>query len=57
MAEGVPAGPIHLAGSETLARAYALAFTAQGLAFTRHADDIVARGLAQIAETIAWHTA
>jgi 2-dehydro-3-deoxygalactonokinase len=54
MAEGVPAGPIHLAGSETLARAYALAFTAQGLAFVRHADDIVARGLAQIAETIAW---
>jgi 2-dehydro-3-deoxygalactonokinase len=54
MAEGVPTGPIHLAGSETLARAYALAFTAQGLAFIRHADDIVARGLAQIAETIAW---
>ncbi|WP_431268429.1 hypothetical protein [Dankookia sp. P2] len=54
MAEGVPAGPIQLAGSETLARAYALAFTAQGLAFTRHADDIVARGLARIAETIAW---
>jgi 2-dehydro-3-deoxygalactonokinase len=54
MAEGVPAGPIHLAGSETLARAYALAFTAQGLTFVRHADDIVARGLAHIAETIAW---
>ena len=54
MAEGVPAGPIHLAGSETLARAYALAFMAQGLAFTRHADDIVARGLAQIAETVPW---
>lgn len=54
LAEGLPAGPIHLAGSETLARAYALAFTARGLTFTRHADDIVARGLAQIAETIPW---
>ena len=54
LAEGAPTGPIHLAGSETLARAYALAFTARGLAFTRHADDIVARGLALIAETIPW---
>ncbi|TDH58846.1 2-dehydro-3-deoxygalactonokinase [Dankookia rubra] len=57
LAEGVPTGPIHLAGSETLARAYALAFTAQGLSFTRHADDIVARGLARIAETVAWSPA
>jgi 2-dehydro-3-deoxygalactonokinase len=58
LAAGAPAGPIHLAGSETLARAYALAFEAHGLAYRRHADDIVARGLAQIyaqiAETVPW---
>ncbi|MFC7476738.1 2-dehydro-3-deoxygalactonokinase [Dankookia sp. GCM10030260] len=54
LAEGRPAGPIHLAGSETLARAYALALDEHGLAYRRHPDDIVARGLAQIAETIPW---
>lgn len=52
--EGRPAGPIHLAGSETLARAYALAFEEAGLPHVRHADDIVARGLALIAESIPW---
>lgn len=58
LAAGAPAGAIHLAGSETLARAYALAFEAHGLAYRRHADNIVARGLAhiyaQIAETVPW---
>jgi 2-dehydro-3-deoxygalactonokinase len=54
LAEGAPAGPIHLAGSETLARAYALAFAEHRLDYRRHADDIVARGLALIAETIPW---
>jgi 2-dehydro-3-deoxygalactonokinase len=54
LAEGAPAGPIHLAGSETLARAYALAFAEHGLTCRRHPDDIVARGLHQIAETIPW---
>ncbi|TCZ58634.1 2-dehydro-3-deoxygalactonokinase [Roseicella aquatilis] len=53
-AEGLPPGPVHLAGSETLARAYALAFAEHGITHRRHADDIVARGLARIAETIAW---
>ncbi|MFZ4407581.1 MAG: 2-dehydro-3-deoxygalactonokinase [Paracraurococcus sp.] len=54
LAEGAPDGPIHLAGSETLARAYAMAFTAHGLTFRRHPDDVVAQGLFQIAETIRW---
>ena len=54
LAEGLPAGPIHLAGSETLARAYALAFEEHGLPHRRHADDIAARGLALIAESIPW---
>jgi len=52
--EGAPDGPVHLAGSETLCRAYALAFQAFGLQHRRHPDDIVARGLALIAETIPW---
>ncbi|NOG69377.1 2-dehydro-3-deoxygalactonokinase [Roseicella sp. DB1501] len=59
LAEGVPQGPVHqgmvhLAGSETLCHAYALAFAEHGLAHRRHADDIVARGLALIAEMIPW---
>ncbi|RAI57931.1 2-dehydro-3-deoxygalactonokinase [Roseicella frigidaeris] len=54
LAEGQPAGPIHLAGSEALCHAYALAFAEHGLAHRRHAEDIVARGLALIAEMIAW---
>ncbi|MBK1660975.1 2-dehydro-3-deoxygalactonokinase [Paracraurococcus ruber] len=54
LAEGLPDGPIHLAGSETLARAYALAFEEHGLPHRRHADDIAARGLALIAESIPW---
>jgi 2-dehydro-3-deoxygalactonokinase len=54
LAEGAPSRPIQLAGSETLARAYALAFEAHGLAYRRHPGDIVAQGLAQIAETIRW---
>jgi 2-dehydro-3-deoxygalactonokinase len=54
LAEGAPAGPIHLAGSEALAGAYAMAFNAHGLAHRRHPDDVVAQGLHQIAETIPW---
>ncbi|MDO9706712.1 2-dehydro-3-deoxygalactonokinase [Paracraurococcus lichenis] len=54
LAEGAPTGPIHLAGSETLAQAYAMAFNEFGLAHRRQPDDIVARGLALIAETIPW---
>jgi 2-dehydro-3-deoxygalactonokinase len=54
LAEGMPQGPVHLAGSETLCHAYALAFAEHGLAHRRHADDIVARGLVLIAEMIPW---
>jgi 2-dehydro-3-deoxygalactonokinase len=47
-----PAGPIELAGSATLTRAYALAFGACGLAYREHDPDLVVRGLALIAETL-----
>lgn len=52
-AGGPPSGPIELAGSATLARAYALAFDACGLAHRLHDPDLVVRGLALIAETLA----
>jgi 2-dehydro-3-deoxygalactonokinase len=51
--EGAPDGPVHLAGSETLCRAYALAFAEFGLAWRRHDPDIAARGLALIGKTLA----
>jgi 2-dehydro-3-deoxygalactonokinase len=52
MEDGAPAGPVHLAGAETLCRLYALAFEEFGLAHRRHDPDIAARGLALIAETL-----
>ena len=52
LADGVPDGPIHLAGAETLCRLYALAFAEFGLTHRRHSPDIAARGLALIAETL-----
>jgi 2-dehydro-3-deoxygalactonokinase len=53
LAEGAPAGPVHLAGSETLCRLYAMAFDAFGLAHRRHEADLAARGLALIARGLA----
>jgi 2-dehydro-3-deoxygalactonokinase len=52
LAEGAPDGPIHLAGSATLTRAYALAFGAFGLTHRLHDPDLALRGLALIAETL-----
>ncbi|MBL6081067.1 2-dehydro-3-deoxygalactonokinase [Belnapia sp. T18] len=52
LAEGVPDGPIHLAGSATLTRAYALAFGAFGLEHRLHDPDLALRGLMLIAETL-----
>jgi 2-dehydro-3-deoxygalactonokinase len=53
MAGGAAAGPIHLAGSAALTRAYALTFDAFGLEHRLHDPDIALRGLALIAETLA----
>jgi 2-dehydro-3-deoxygalactonokinase len=53
LAEGAPAGPVHLAGSETLCRLYAMAFDAFGLAHRWHEADLAARGLALIARGLA----
>lgn len=52
LAEGPPQGPVHLAGSATLTRAYALAFGAFGLDHRLHDPDLALRGLALIAETL-----
>ena len=52
LADGVPQGPIHLAGSATLTRSYALAFGAFGLDHRLHDPDLVLRGLVLIAETL-----
>ncbi|MBL6458496.1 2-dehydro-3-deoxygalactonokinase [Belnapia sp. T6] len=52
LAEGMPPGPVHLAGSATLTRAYALAFGAFGLEHRLHDPDLALRGLALIAETL-----
>ena len=51
--EGASGGTVHLAGSDTLCRLYALAFYEYGLAHRRHDPDIAARGLALIGRTIA----
>ena len=47
------AGTVHLAGSATLCRFYALAFAEYGLAHRQHDPDIAARGLALLGRTIA----
>jgi len=52
LADGRPDGPIHLAGSATLTRAYALAFGAFGLEHRLHDPDLALRGLLLIAETL-----
>lgn len=53
LAEGLPPGPVHLAGAETLCRLYALAFGEMGLECRRHDPDLAARGLARIARGLA----
>jgi 2-dehydro-3-deoxygalactonokinase len=52
VADGAAAGPVHLAGSETLCRRYALAFAEYGLDHRLHDPDIAARGLALIGRTV-----
>lgn len=47
------AGPVHLAGSATLYRLYALAFAEYGVEHRSHDPDIAARGLALLGRTIA----
>ena len=47
------AGTVHLAGSATLCRLYALAFAEYGVAHRQHDPDIAARGLALLGRTIA----
>jgi 2-dehydro-3-deoxygalactonokinase len=49
----VPGGTVHLAGSETLCRLYALAFAEYGVRHRLHDPDIAARGLALLGRTIA----
>ncbi|MCO6415915.1 2-dehydro-3-deoxygalactonokinase [Siccirubricoccus sp. KC 17139] len=53
LAEAPPAGPIHLAGAEALAAAYALAFAECGLDWRMQDPDLAAHGLHLIAETLA----
>ena len=48
-----PGGAVHLAGSATLCRLYALAFAEYGVEHRRHDPDIAARGLALLGRTIA----
>jgi len=48
-----PDGPVHLAGSATLCRLYALAFAEFGLDCRQHDPDIAARGLALIGRSLA----
>jgi 2-dehydro-3-deoxygalactonokinase len=48
-----PGGVVHLAGSETLCRLYALAFAEFGLTHRLHDPDIAARGLALIGKGLA----
>jgi 2-dehydro-3-deoxygalactonokinase len=47
------AGTVHLAGSATLCRLYALAFAEYGVQHRQHDPDIAARGLALLGRTIA----
>jgi 2-dehydro-3-deoxygalactonokinase len=51
-AEALPLEHIELAGSATLTRAYALAFSEFGLAYRLHDPDLALRGLALIARTL-----
>ena len=48
-----PGGAVHLAGSATLCRLYALAFAEYGVQHRQHDPDIAARGLALLGRTIA----
>jgi 2-dehydro-3-deoxygalactonokinase len=50
--DGAAAGAVHLAGSDTLCRLYALAFAEYGVAHRLHDPDIAARGLALLGRTI-----
>ena len=50
--DGAP-GTVHLAGSATLCRLYAMAFAEYGLEPRQHDPDIAARGLALLGRTIA----
>ena len=47
------AGTVHLAGSATLCRLYALAFAEYGIEHRQHDPDIAARGLALLGRTLA----
>jgi 2-dehydro-3-deoxygalactonokinase len=47
------AGTVHLAGSATLCRLYALAFAEYGVEHRQHDPDIAARGLALLGRTLA----
>ena len=47
------AGAVHLAGSATLCRLYAMAFAAHGVQHRQHDPDIAARGLALLGRTTA----
>ena len=49
---GTGGGAVHLAGSATLCRLYALAFDEYGVAHRLHDPDIAARGLHRIGETL-----
>ncbi|CAA9238580.1 MAG: 2-dehydro-3-deoxygalactonokinase [uncultured Acetobacteraceae bacterium] len=49
--DGAP-GTVHLAGSATLCRLYALAFAEYGIRHRQHDPDIAARGLALLGRTI-----
>jgi 2-dehydro-3-deoxygalactonokinase len=49
---GAGGGTVHLAGSATLCRLYALAFDEYGVAHRLHDPDIAARGLHRIGETL-----
>ena len=51
--DGVAAGTVHLAGSATLCRLYALAFAEYGVGHRQHDPDIAARGLALLGRTLA----
>lgn len=53
IAEALADGPVHLAGSVTLCRLYALAFEEYGLDFRLHDPDIAAHGLALIGRSLA----
>jgi len=50
--DGAP-GTVHLAGSATLCRLYALAFAEYGFGHRQHDPDIAARGLALLGRTLA----